>query len=259
VVEAPTVKSLFTTPIKGFALDRPEHVTIDRQGAVGDRDFFLVDDNHRLLSATRTGAFLAWHARFDGASGVLTLVSRDGRILEDTVVAGRPVSIDVWGRDVPGQVVEGPWRAWLSEVAGQPVSLVRANDPGRANDEAPVTILSEESVAKLGRGAGTAAPDIRRFRMLVNIAGVGAYEEETWSSQKVRVGSALLRMAGQVPRCIATTRNPETGTKDLKTLRLIADSRGPQANDFGTGLNLGAYAYVIEPGVIRLGDRVELT
>jgi uncharacterized protein YcbX len=66
-------------------------------------------------------------------------------------------------------------------------------------------------------------------------------------------------MRGPVPRCNATTRNPDTGAKDLKTLQLIAQGRGMQPDEFGEdGLNLGAYADVIEPGVVSLGDPVEL-
>ena len=66
-------------------------------------------------------------------------------------------------------------------------------------------------------------------------------------------------MRGPVPRCNATTRNPDTGEKDLKTLRLIAEGRGMQPDEFGEeGLNLGAYADVVEPGVISVGDRVRL-
>ena len=36
-----------------------------------------------------------------------------------------------------------------------------------------------------------------------------------------------------MPRCNATTRNPDTGAKDLKTLGLIAEGRGMQPDEFG--------------------------
>ena len=255
----PTVTKLFTTPIKGFALNEPTSVTLDTNGAVGDRDFFLVDDKQELISVTRTGAFASWRAEFDPEEGMLTLNSRDGRVLEDKVVEGDAAVFDFWGsRDVRGQFVGDPWPTWLSEIAGQPVSLIRATQPGDAFDETAVTILSEESVAELARATKTDSIDIRRFRMLINIAGGVAYEEEGWFPKRVRIGSAILKMRGPVPRCNATTRNPETGEKDLKTLQLIADSRGMQPNEFGEDLNMGAYAEVIEPGVVSVGDRVEV-
>ncbi len=257
---APTVTRLFTTPIKGFTLGQPASVTLGRNGAEGDRDFFVIDSNQELLSITRTGAFGGWQAQFDRDQGVLTLVSSDGRVLEDKVVRGADAVVDFWGsHEVPGHIVDGPWSVWLSEIAGQSVDLVRATEPGGANDETAVTVVSEESVAELGRVTNTGAIDIRRFRMLINISGVDSYEEETWRPATVRIGSALLKMRGPVPRCNATTRNPDTGEKDLKTLRLIAEGRGMQPDEFGEeGLNLGAYAEVVEPGVVSVGDRVEL-
>ena len=259
-VSAPTVTRLFTTPIKGFSLGQPDSVTLGRTGAVGDRDFFVIDSNQELLSITKTGAFGGWHSQFDRDQGVLTLVSSDGRVLEDKVVRGPEVVVDFWeSHEVPGHIVGGPWSAWLSEIAGQSVNLVRAAEPGGANDVTAVTVVSEETVAELGRATNTESIDIRRFRMLINLAGVDAYEEETWRPATARIGSALLQMRGPVPRCNATTRNPDTGVKDLKTLRLIAEGRGMQPDEFGEeGLNLGAYADVVEPGVISVGDRVTL-
>jgi uncharacterized protein len=255
----PTVTRLFTTPIKGFSLSQPASVTLGPTGAEGDRDFFIVDSDQQLLSITRTGAFAGWRAQFDRESGVLTLVSSDGLVLEDTVTEDRETTINFWeSQDVSGHILSGPWSDWLSDIAGQPVDLIRATQPGGANDVASVTVVSEESIAELARATNTEPIDIRRFRMLINISGVEPHQEETWRPATVRIGSAVLKMRGPVPRCNATTRNPDTGIKDLKTLRLIAESRGMQPDEFGEdGLNLGAYADVIEPGVVSVGDHVE--
>lgn len=259
-MSAPTVTRLFTTPVKGFALAQPDSVTLDRNGAVGDRDFFVIGSDQQILSITRTGAFASWQARFDREGHVLSLTSPDGRVLEDKVVEGAESVTDFWGsHEVAGHIVSGPWSGWLSEIVGQPVELIRAAEPGGASDVTAVTVVSEESVAELARVTDSEAIDIRRFRMLINVSGVDAFAEETWRPATARIGSALLRMRGPVPRCNATTRNPETGSKDLKTLRLIADGRGMQPDEFGEdALNLGAYADVIEPGVVSIGDRVEL-
>jgi MOSC domain-containing protein len=256
----PTVTRLSTTPVKGFSLGHPDQVTLDSNGAVGDRDFFLVDDKHRLISITKTGAFASWRADFDRDRGILSLVSSDGKVLEDRVVEDKPVVADFSGsRGVPGHFVAGPWSAGLSEIVGQPISLVRAKEPGEAFDEHPVTMVSEESVAELARATSVDAIDLRRFRMLMNISGVDPYEEESWRHKTVRIGSATLQMGGPVPRCNATTRDPDSGKKDLKTLALISQARGMQPNEFGDGLNIGAYAQVLEPGVVTVGDELELS
>lgn len=251
----PTLTQLFTTPIKGFALSTPNSVTLDKNGAVGDRDFLIADDGGGLISITRTGAFASWHAQFAAGSGVLTLTSSAGPTFEDRVVDEESTVIDFGDeRFVQGHVVGGSWSEWLSEIAGRPVQLVRAEEPGGAFDVASVTVVSEESVAELAKAADVPSIDIRRFRMLLNITGVPPHEEESWSGRRVRLGSAVLQMAGPVPRCNATTRDPDSGERNLKTLKLIADLRGMQPNEFGEGLNLGAYATVVEPGVISVGD-----
>ena len=248
---------LSTTPVKGFALNHPETIELDANGAVGDRDFFVVDESQRLLSITRTGVFASWHAAFDRASNLLRIASADGRQLEAPVSGSEPIAVDFSGtRPIPGRLVEGPWNDWLSGIVGKAVLLVRTESPGAAYDEYAMTLLSDESVAELGRHAPDGSIDPRRFRMLIGFSGVSAYAEETWDGQTVRVGSATLRMGGPVPRCNATTRNPDSGDSDLKTLHLIHQHRGKQPNEFGDGLNLGVYAEVITPGRVSVGDEI---
>src|SRR3989442_428915 len=106
----------------------------------------------------------------------------------------------------------------------------------------------------LSEQAGDAV-DGRRFRMLFTLAGCEAHEEDGWNGRLLRVGDAVLRAGGPIERCAVTTRDPDTGERDLDTLRLIRDYRGVsdrQAVDFGV------YADVVEPGRVRTGDPVEL-
>ncbi|MHB1065827.1 MAG: hypothetical protein ACYC2Z_00140 [Candidatus Nanopelagicales bacterium] len=60
-------------------------------------------------------------------------------------------------------------------------------------------------------------------------------------------------------RRAATTRNPETGESDLKTLQMIGTFRGRlETPEYGPGFYLGVYADVVVPGRIELGDDVSL-
>ena len=253
------VTRLFITPIKGFALSEPEQITLNGHGAVGDRDFFLADENDQLFSITRSGNFASWRAQFDADASRLRLTSAQGATLDEQVTTGPDQEFEfVESRKVSGAKVQGPWSEWLSKIAGKPVWLVRATSAGDGYDEKPVTLLAEESVAELARATGVDPIDVRRFRMLINVTGIAPYEEDTWNDRTVTIGTARLQMSGPVPRCAATTRDPDSGTKDLKTLALIAESRGMQPNDFGEGLNMGVYADILETGTIRVGDRVIL-
>jgi uncharacterized protein len=56
----------------------------------------------------------------------------------------------------------------------------------------------------------------------------------------------VLRVSGPVPRCAATTRHPDLGDADLKTLHLLKTARD--------SILFGVYAEVVTPGTIRVGD-----
>lgn len=129
--------------------------------------------------------------------------------------------------------------------------LARADLAG-AGMNAPVTLVSDGSLARLAREAGLDDVDARRFRMLFQLAGCDAHEEDSWKGLLFEIGSAIVRVGGPVDRCAVTTRDPETGERDLDTLRLLKQYRGQRQAD-GAVL-FGVYASVERPGVVRVGD-----
>jgi uncharacterized protein YcbX len=58
----------------------------------------------------------------------------------------------------------------------------------------------------------------------------------------------------QDPRCAQTTINPQTGQRDVDTLRAISSYRpSPDRRIY-----FGVYATVEQPGMVKVGDRVEV-
>ena len=249
------VTRLSTTPVKGLALHHPDAILLLRTGAAGDREFFVIDGRDRLISLWKTGRLVRFRAAHDPGSGRITLSSADGQACGGPAGVGAPVTARSYGgRKVSGTVVEGPWNAMLSEAAGEPVRLVRVSDPGAGHDEYPVTLLGEESVAELARQSGARSVDARRFRMLIGFSGLSAHVEDGWPGQTIEIGEARVRVCSPVPRCVATTRDPDRGARDLPTLRMIKSYRGVQVNESGRGVNFGVYADVVAEGVVRVGD-----
>ena len=72
---------------------------------------------------------------------------------------------------------------------------------------------------------------------------------------RLAVGGAVVEVGGPVIRCAVTTRDPDTGERDLDTLRLIAEYRG--RGEEGEIL-FARYARVVEPGRVGAGDSVRL-
>jgi uncharacterized protein len=249
-----SVARISVTPVKGFALLHPDQVSLTLGGVVEDRRFALVDAEGSRLSSSR----ISWPAvvmgEYDSESETLMVRFPGGRLVEGSALGAGPVrSWDFHhGQIEPGRIVEGEWNDLLSALAGHDVRIVRPEEPGRVRED-PVTLVSRASVGRLEREAG-ASVDPRRFRMLFDLDGCAAHEEDTWNGRRLRMGDAVLRVGGPIPRCAVTTRDPDTGERDLDTLRLIKDYRGLSEQKT---VDFGVYAAVEEAGRVRVGDTVE--
>ncbi len=239
------------TPVKGTALVHPDEVLLDERGIAENRRFFLIDDRGDLFSGADLGMLVRIKASWDDGAELLTLDFPDGGD-----VTGEPVTTDFYGRPVSGRVLQGPWSEALSAYAGRSLRLVRTDRPGDGPDVEPLTIVSQASVRDLARLGGRDGDlDSRRFRINLEVEGCEPYEEDTWRGRRVRVGDAVLVVIRPVARCVVTTQDPTTGTKDFETLKVIARHRG--RIDGRGGLPFGMYARVQEPGRVRVGDSVE--
>jgi uncharacterized protein YcbX len=253
------VTRLSVTPVKGMRLHHPEEIVLGPEGAEGDRDFFFAGDDGRLLSVPRIGALVRCTATFDAATGRLEIRHDDGRVRDGAIELGAEVVVARSdGREVTGNVVEGPWTAFVEEVTGHSLKLIKAARPGAASDAAGVTLLGDASLRALEREAGFTDVDPRRFRMLIELATDREHVEDEWDGALATIGAAEIRIGGPVPRCAATTRDPERGHRDLPTVRAITAYRGLVDTFFGPGAPFGVYADVVTPGRVRLGDSLTL-
>jgi uncharacterized protein YcbX len=256
----PSVSWLSIAPVKGLALRHPDEILLERHGVAENRRFYLVGPDGRRFGAKESGRLFEVEAECDAAGDRLTLRFPDGFVVGADVRLGEPLETDFYGRPVRGHVVEGPWAEALSELAGRPLRLVRADGQGagvdRGDGRGPVTLVSDASIAELGRQSGADGPvDGRRFRMLVGVEGCAPHEEDTWLGLEVRLGGSTVRLTGTVGRCVVTTRNPDSGMRDFDTLGAINAYRG--RNPLTGELDMGVYGIVVEPGRVRVGDPVE--
>jgi uncharacterized protein YcbX len=251
-----TVAWLSVAPVKSLRLQSMDHLRLDRFGARGDRRFAIVDEHGHLVNAKRLPALLQVIADVTGSR--LTLRFPDGGEAVGEPGRGAAATMVAYGEDRPVHVVDGPWSQALSEWAGTHLRLVEP-DEGDGVDrrrEAGVSLLSVASVQWLSRAAGRDGIDARRFRMTVGVDGVEAFEEERWMERLVDVGSAAVRVHGNIGRCSVTTLDPDHGVVDLQTLHVLKRNRDDVAST--EPLPLGVWAEVIEPGDIRIGDPVRL-
>ena len=248
-----TVRAIHVSAVKSLRLTNVAAARIEHDGIPGDRRFALIDGRGRVATQREIGAFARIRSSYDIETGELALVMADGTEVSAHVNGGRPAATTLWGRDIQGRAVDGPWSEAVSAAVGRPLTMLELPAGIRALDSHPVSLLSKASAAEVGRHGGVDGLDPRRFRPTLLVDGLGAHEEDEWVGRAVRAGEALLTVVRLDPRCALTTRDPETGERDADTLRWLASYR--RAED--GAVYCGLYADVVEPGAVRVGDPVE--
>jgi uncharacterized protein YcbX len=253
-----TVARISIAPVKGLALVERDEVRLDDTGVRENRRFHIVDADGRRYNQLRNGAIVQIRQEYDGHR--LALHFPDGTTAEGEIALGEEIRTDFYGRAVDGRLVDGAWSDALSKWAARPLRLVQSA-PGAAVDRGRghVSLISRASLEELGRHGGHDGPvDGRRFRMLFELDGCAPHEEDIWIGRDIRIGTALVRLRGDVGRCAITTQNPDTGAPDFDTLRTIKQYRQETANEKGKKhLPFGVYGEVVEPGRVAVGDMVE--
>ncbi|MGZ4256555.1 MAG: MOSC domain-containing protein [Gaiellaceae bacterium] len=245
------------SPVKGLALRQVDECELTEAGVTGDRQFFLVDENDRLVNSKGLGALQQIAPGYDDATGVLTLAFPDGTTVSEQVHLDGGLEAQFWGMPLEARVVDGPWSEAISDFAGRSLRLVKppAPPPDRLRSGA-ATLLGTASLRAMARQLGVDEVDGRRFRMNFGLDGLAEHEEDEWIGRRVRLGEAVVIPHGNVGRCAVTTQNPETGEPDLDTLKaLAAYRRDLEATE---PLPFGVHVAVAEPGPVRVGDSVEL-
>lgn len=253
-----TVTALSIAPIKGTQLQTVDRISLDERGVREDRRFFLINERDEMVNALRLGALNSIVSGYSDPDRRLTLSFPDGRVLEDEVRLGEEVATDFYGEPKPARLLLGDWSEAISEHAGAPLRLVEAGAEGAVDrgTEGAVTLISRGSLERLAKQAERPSVDARRFRMLVEVDGIGAHEEDAWVGQLVRVGETALRGHGHVGRCVITNRHPETGEIDLQSLKIL----GTYRRDVETTepVAFGIYGEVVQGGTISVGDAVSV-
>lgn len=236
-------------------------VELTRRGAVGDREFFLVDGEQTMISATRLGQLLEIVPERDREAGTLALRFPDGRVMSEQVETGPPEPVDFYGLTLYARPVLGDFSPAISSHCGVELKLVESpeNRPGVDRGSiGGVTLLGVGSLGRLeeaaGEGGESGPIDRRRFRMNFGVGGLDPHQEDDWIERQVEVGQAGLVVRERVGRCAATTRDPDRGEVDLKTLHHIRSYRDDVESD--EPLPFGVYASVGRPGTVSLGDPV---
>jgi uncharacterized protein YcbX len=229
------VAQLNRFPVKSMAGERLAVAEIDWQGIEGDRQYAFV----RKANGTR----FPW----------LTAREVPAMVLHRASFAdpGAPKRSAVMVETPDGAVLslhDPLLHAHLEAAAREPVGLIQV--ARGIYDSMPISIVTTASHARVEAAHGCAL-DPRRFRSNLVIESELAVNE--WQGLRLAFGNqedgAVLQMADPIPRCVLITIDPETGAKEPRVLRTVAQQ-------FGNAY--GVYAGPARPGLIRMGDVVRM-
>jgi len=133
-----------------------------------------------------------------------------------------------------------------------PEILEFESPPGTYFDAFPLLVVSESSLRAMQDRAPGSRFDVRRFRPNLVVADAGSddpFPERSWCGRRIEVGTAVLEITVDCPRCVMVTHGFDDLPKDPSVMRALVRE---------TGGHLGVYATVSQPGAVRTGDSVDL-
>jgi len=244
-----TVHALWRHPIKGHGREELSEATLSKgQTMPWDRRWAVA---HELAEADNT----AWApcANFSRGSknGAQMAINTTSNEAAGTVTLSHP--------DLPGLTFDPDCEAqafldWVRPIMpanrAQSTRIVRVDGRGMTDTDYPsISLINLASNDDLEATMGTEISALR-WRCNIHINGFAAWEEFNWVGKSLRIGEVELAVREPIVRCLATTANPATGTRDLDTLKALNTTYGHQ--------NFGIYCEVTTGGTLRVGDPVEV-
>jgi hypothetical protein len=270
------VQSLHFYPIKSCAGIELQSAWIDERGIKDDRGWLIVTDDNKFLTQRQNPKMALIKATINGggadrsikleAPGLAPLTVPEFTSLEKNPgLSERKVT--VWDDSGLNSIDQGEDAAkWLSSFLDTSVRLVRMSDDGVRNvrgelpgapqavfafqDGFPFLLVSNASLQELNNRMIDALP-MDRFRPNIVIGGSDAFAEDRWAT--LRIGDVTFECDKPCARCVITTIDQQTATKQSEPLKTLATFR-KEDNQVMFGQN----AIHLNQGTIKVNDEVEI-
>lgn len=256
------VHSLFVYPVKALAGIEVSAFEMDDFGPEHDRRWMIVDEDRRFVTQREHPELARVKTSLENGQVRVEIPGEGGFALVPTP---EDVRVLVWRDWVKAVVGEHQANDALSRFCGKPVRFVfmpdtsfRRVDAGRVDayrrvgfaDGFPFLITSKASLGELNGRLDTPV-EMRRFRPNIVIEGAQPWDEDHW--QGLAIGEQTFHIVKPCSRCVVTTVDPESGTKDpaVQPLRTLSGYRRTR-----DGVIFGQNAIHESPGRIEVGDPV---
>lgn len=243
------VSALHLYPLKsgrGIALSEAD---IGPAGIPGDRRMMLVDLDGNFITQRDLPALARLDVRAEGGA---VQIAFDGK---ESITAPHPdgrrrMDVVIWKSSLSAAVADDATNTTLSDWIGQEVRLVFFDDHSHreasaewAGNGTPVTfadgyqilVTTTASLAALNADMaahGEGQVGMERFRPNIVLETDEAWAEDGWAT--IEIGGVILDLVKPCARCIMTTQDQMTGSRDVASpmpamgrIRMSADRRVP--------------------------------
>jgi uncharacterized protein len=271
-----TVAVLRRYPVKSMLGESLQAGDVTGRGLAGDRVLALVHretgrvasaKNPRLwrgllkLAATASGSAVkivlpdgtATAGTDPGIDDVLS-----GLLGQPVTLTGTPSASAVLDRADPEEVLRNGIDA---QVRIEDLQLGGGSPEGTFFDFAPLHLITTSALERIAGLSPRGTVELERYRPNIVIRTTApGFAENDWVGHDLRIGNDLIiRVVSRTSRCAIPTLEHGDLSRDVSALRVLADHNriGP-LDALGPQPCVGAYAQVLRPGRIQLGDVVHL-
>lgn len=174
-------------------------------------------------------------------SGILGRDVRLGTTRPDGAMVGRPDPEDVIES---GDDADVPYRMLEIGLGTPGTNFV---------DFAPVHLITAATLARVGMETIRYRPNL-----VIDTGDSPAFAENDWTDREITIGDVRLLVISPTPRCAVPTLAHGSLPRRTEAVRILLEHNRIELRDSGRVPCLGAYAQVLTPGPIALGDRVSI-
>ena len=287
------ISELWRYPVKSMLGERRDSAVVTATGVAGDRAYAVIDRSDGKVASAKNPrkwrALLSCHAEFleepvaGGAAPSARITLPDGTVVTSDDPNVHAVLSNFLGREVTladaapqGSTFEETWpdiegmapsefidSTRVRSDEGEAVSdlaLGLAAAPGSFFDLAPIHVVTSSSLDELSRLQPGSRFVSQRFRPNVVIdAPAAGFAENGWVGATLRLGAeAAVSVMMPTMRCVMTTLAQGDLPDDRAILRTATDHNRIEISGLGHWACVGAYASVVSPGTVRVGDDVDV-
>ncbi|MDO4916512.1 MAG: MOSC domain-containing protein [Rothia sp. (in: high G+C Gram-positive bacteria)] len=233
-----TVESFGFAPIKGTRYQPQDDARLIPAGAVGDRQFCLVDVKaQKVLRTVAHPELMAVQCSISAVKKeCLSIIFPGKKPTEITVSSAETLECDFWGRRVNLSLLNTEANALFSEYLRKPVVLAVAPTGGIIYGRA-LSLLGTATVEYLAERLQrpTLAHEHARFRSNLLIKTERPFQEDDWRNQEFKLecentawtslNNTQITVREPIGRCAVINSNPRTGILDSKLFQELAKFR----------------------------------